>query len=155
MEPTMEDNMGKSPLHHAAARGRVATVRVLLELKADLNQTTKEEMTALHIAAEVGHADAVKALLEAGADPTVCDQHGRFPADLVPRGPRGKAVLNVLGSATTMHGDSSSGLLRQGSNGVQEARDNQLLLVLSTLLESIFSAFRFTFQRKSAPQKEE
>jgi len=31
-------------------------------------------MTALHIAAEVGHADAVKALLEAGADPTVCDQ---------------------------------------------------------------------------------
>mmetsp|Transcript_89089 Transcript_89089/g.237752 ORF Transcript_89089/g.237752 Transcript_89089/m.237752 type:complete len:96 (+) Transcript_89089:2032-2319(+) len=64
-------------------------------------------------------------------------------------------LFKLMAMTHLQHGDSSSGLLRQGSNGVQEARDNQLLLVLSTLLESIFSAFRFTFQRKSAPQKEE
>jgi len=45
--------MGKSPLHHAAARGRVATVRVLLELKADLNQTTKARQKKILICFEV------------------------------------------------------------------------------------------------------
>jgi ankyrin repeat protein len=87
-----------SALMWAAATGRAAAVRRLLELGADPSgrstfggPTHGEGVTPLHLAAQDGHLDAVRALLDAGADPTARDanfdstpdgwaEHGGHPA---------------------------------------------------------------------------
>jgi ankyrin repeat protein len=64
----------------AAATGRTAAVRRLIELGADPSgrgtfggPTHGEGVTPLHLAAQGGHLATVRALLEAGADPTASD----------------------------------------------------------------------------------
>jgi len=66
---------GRSPLHYAAVRGRVAAAGRLFELGADPNAvaemaeyTNNSRMTPLHYAAQEGHAEVVRVLLKAGAD---------------------------------------------------------------------------------------
>jgi ankyrin repeat protein len=70
-----------TPLIWAAATGRAATVRRLLDLGADPNQrgtfggrTHGEGVTALHLAAQSGKREAALALLEGGADPSPRDE---------------------------------------------------------------------------------
>ena len=69
-----------TPLTWAGANGRVASIRKLVELSADVNQRGTfggpdhgEGVTALHLAAQGGRREAVEALLELGADPTIHD----------------------------------------------------------------------------------
>jgi len=77
-----------TPLTWAAANGRVAAIRHLVELCADVNGRGTfggpdhgQGVTALHLAAQSGHADAVETLLELGTDPTIRDaMHGGTPA---------------------------------------------------------------------------
>ena len=64
----------------AAACGRTAAIRRLVELGADVDQrgtfggpSHGEGVTALHLAAQAGHADAVGTLLDLGADPRATD----------------------------------------------------------------------------------
>ena len=64
----------------AAACGRVASIERLVALGADPGQRTTfggpghgQKTTALHLAAQSGHLDAIRALLDAGADPTAVD----------------------------------------------------------------------------------
>ena len=64
----------------AAASGRTAAVRRLIELGADPSgrstfggPTHGEGVTPLHLAAQGGHLDAARALLDAGADPRARD----------------------------------------------------------------------------------
>lgn len=73
-----------TPLAWAAANGRVAAIRLLLELGAQVDgrgtfggPTHGEGVTALHLAAQSGQAEAVDVLLGAGADPGLKDElHG-------------------------------------------------------------------------------
>jgi ankyrin repeat protein len=69
-----------TPLIWAGANGRVASIRKLVEIGADVNQRGTfggpdhgEGVTALHLAAQGGRLEAVEALLELGADPTIHD----------------------------------------------------------------------------------
>jgi ankyrin repeat protein len=69
-----------TPLAWAAANGRVASIRKLVELGANVNQRGTfggpdhgEGVTALHLAAQGGRREAVEALLELGADPSIHD----------------------------------------------------------------------------------
>jgi ankyrin repeat protein len=64
----------------AAARGRIAAVRLLLELGFDVNAFGRGDIpgeqrwqSALHTAAGAGHLDIVRLLLAAGADPNLRD----------------------------------------------------------------------------------
>ncbi|WP_410661547.1 ankyrin repeat domain-containing protein [Amycolatopsis sp. lyj-112] len=64
----------------AAAQGKAAVIGTLAELGADVNRqgtfgglSHGEGVTALHLAVQGGHAAAVRALLAAGADPSIED----------------------------------------------------------------------------------
>jgi ankyrin repeat protein len=76
-----------TPLIWAAAMGRVAAIRRLLELGADPNamgtfggRDHGEGVTALHLAAQNGHLEVVRALLEVGGDVTIRDALHDGPA---------------------------------------------------------------------------
>ncbi|MEX2609834.1 MAG: ankyrin repeat domain-containing protein, partial [Gemmatimonadota bacterium] len=56
-----------APVADAAMREDVAAVRALLQQGADVNAAQGDGMTALHWAAEHGHADMAGMLLYAGA----------------------------------------------------------------------------------------
>jgi anaerobic magnesium-protoporphyrin IX monomethyl ester cyclase len=69
-------------LYHAASRGYVETVRILLEAGLDPNEMTLgSSRTALASAAASGHVDTVRLLLEAGADPTLRGEYGDPPLE--------------------------------------------------------------------------
>src|SRR5437763_12427643 len=77
-----------TPLTWAAANGRVAAIRRLVELGADVNTLGTfggpdhgQGVTALHLAAQSGQAEAVEVPLHLGADPTLrAANHGGTPA---------------------------------------------------------------------------
>ncbi len=76
---------GSTPLH-AAVRGTDAegrAIRILVKHGANLNAQDHLGNTPLHVAIEHVHPDSAMTLLELGADPTICDNEGRTPVQLV------------------------------------------------------------------------
>lgn len=65
----------------AAAAGRTVGLEELLDGEPELVHARRSDgATPLHLAARFGQQDAVKALLERGADPAATDGNGRTPA---------------------------------------------------------------------------
>ena len=63
------DQAGSLPLHDAALGGNPDVLRALLRRRADLAAVTPDtRQTALHLAASWGRYEAVRVLVEAGAD---------------------------------------------------------------------------------------
>jgi len=77
---------GVSPLHVAARCGAIKTARKLLDLGASVDFRSSKDpegitslMTALHFAAEGGHADVIQLLLQYGASPHAINESGSSP----------------------------------------------------------------------------
>jgi ankyrin repeat protein len=80
------------PLHYAAdgslenpawsPKQQVATMRLLLEVGADIHAQDKNGATPLHRAVRTRCSDAVRCLLDAGADPTIQNKPGSTPFHL-------------------------------------------------------------------------
>lgn len=70
------DEFGDTPIMHAAIRGRVKAVEVLLKLGANPNFSRPNGATPLMAAAEGDSVRLVKILLKAGADPNMTDDEG-------------------------------------------------------------------------------
>lgn len=70
------DRHGDLPLHHAAALGRGRIVRILLSYGAPLDEVDGRGFTALQSAVRYEHTEIVRALLDAGADPSVPSPDG-------------------------------------------------------------------------------
>jgi ankyrin repeat protein len=64
------------PLHHAAEHGRLEIMTMLLDAGADINAITKYRNTACHIAILNNQFDALKLLVERGANLAVVDSNG-------------------------------------------------------------------------------
>ncbi len=62
---------GWAPLHYAATGGHLAVMRILLDNDAYIDAASPNGSTPLMMAAGYGSLDAVKLLLEAGADPAL------------------------------------------------------------------------------------
>ena len=73
------DELGRTPLHIAAAQGQAAKIPALLAAGQDVNAVTNAGDTALHIAARRVDVDAITVLLAAGADPTRANAAGQTP----------------------------------------------------------------------------
>ncbi|XP_063981621.1 acyl-CoA-binding domain-containing protein 6 [Diachasmimorpha longicaudata] len=71
-----KDNM--LPIHWAADRGHIPTIKCLIEKGADINAQDDDGQTALHYAASCGHADVVEYLLSIGAK-SLKDHDGLTP----------------------------------------------------------------------------
>lgn len=78
------DSNGKAALHLAAERGHTAMLQVMIEKGVNVNLTQDAPgdagATALHCACAFGHIDAVKLLMDAGADDTLKNLKGETPA---------------------------------------------------------------------------
>ncbi|CDR93756.1 ABC transporter family protein, putative [Babesia bigemina] len=61
------DSHGRTALHLAAHKGRVACVRLLLRYGASAQANARDSTTALHFASQNGHHEVVRELLRAGA----------------------------------------------------------------------------------------
>ncbi len=59
---------GRSPLHQAIAADDLEAVNKLIADGADVNQTGPKDITAAHIASEIGNPKILSALIEAGAE---------------------------------------------------------------------------------------
>ncbi|XP_067908702.1 poly [ADP-ribose] polymerase tankyrase-2 isoform X4 [Heterodontus francisci] len=78
-----EDKGGLIPLHNAASYGHVDVAAMLIKYNACVNATDKWAFTALHEAAQKGRTQLCALLLVHGADPTMKNQEGQTPFDLV------------------------------------------------------------------------
>ncbi|KAI1145495.1 hypothetical protein F4825DRAFT_243403 [Nemania diffusa] len=80
------DARGEFPLYSAAAGGGYNETKRLLEQGADASMRTRFRWTALHWAANNGHADVVRLLLEYGADVNAVSDTGKRPLEMAKNG---------------------------------------------------------------------
>ncbi|KDO30701.1 hypothetical protein SPRG_04603 [Saprolegnia parasitica CBS 223.65] len=76
------NDMGRTPLHEAASRGRWPIADALLRSYANINAIDKHGRTPLHYATEADCDAMVRGLLYANANPHIKDKAGRLPIDV-------------------------------------------------------------------------
>lgn len=81
MVNTPLDEEGTTLLHLGANSDSTASLCILLDHGANINWQNADGFTALHVAAIWGRGEAVRLLLEEGADPTICDEDKLLPVD--------------------------------------------------------------------------
>jgi len=76
-DPNAVDELGNSALHYAAQHAHLETMHWLIQNNASLNATNNKLATPLHLTEK--NIDAIRILLEAGADPNLKDSDYDFP----------------------------------------------------------------------------
>ena len=79
---------GWAPLHYAATGGHLAIMTLLLDQNAYIDAESPNGTTPLMMAAHYGTPEAVKLLLQAGADPSLKNQLGLTAIDFANRASR-------------------------------------------------------------------
>ncbi len=83
---------GWTPLHYAASGGHVPVIAHLLDHSAYIDAESPNGTTPLMMAAMYGSPEAVKELIQAGADPTIKNQLGLTALDFAVRGQRANSI---------------------------------------------------------------
>lgn len=116
-DPSLTDNQGQTALTLAAKQGHVGVLQVLLDWVQEqrskgsaahtlLEHADSEGWTALRSAAWGGHKEAVRRLLEAGAEVDGCDSDGRTALRAAAWGGHEEILLTLLGhGAEVDHSD--------------------------------------------------
>lgn len=86
---------GWTPLHYAATGGHIAIMRLLLDNHAYIDAASPNGSTPLMMASQYGTNDAVKLLLDAGADPMLKNIKGLTAIDFARQVQRDETVLLI------------------------------------------------------------
>jgi ankyrin repeat protein len=86
---------GWAPLHYAATRGHLQIMDLLLENHAYIDAESPNKSTPLMMAAFYGTPEAVRLLLEAGADPTLRNELGLSAIDFANRAGRADVAAMI------------------------------------------------------------
>ncbi|ETS84247.1 hypothetical protein PFICI_02272 [Pestalotiopsis fici W106-1] len=78
-DPDSKDEDGWTPLSYAARTGDVATVRLLVDRHACVNNRTGKGWMPLHLASLKGHLEAAKLLIDRGAEVDMPTRDGKTP----------------------------------------------------------------------------
>lgn len=100
---------GWAPLHYAATGGHAAIIRLLLEHHAFIDAESPNGSTPLMMAAMYGSTEAVKLLLDEGADPLMRNQLGLTAIDFAQRARRPDAVELIAAAIREKRPDSGGG----------------------------------------------
>lgn len=99
-DPDARDKKANTPLHDAAALGRVSTVGYLAGRDGvDVNVQNHLKQTPLHLAAHRGHPRVVSVLLAKGAQANAEDNAGQTAMNYAKAGGRGAKVIPLLKEA--------------------------------------------------------
>ncbi|GIY72668.1 transient receptor potential cation channel subfamily A member 1 homolog [Caerostris darwini] len=103
-----QDNYGMTPLHYSAIRGNTfATFELLKSNKINTETADKQEMTALHCAANYNSPDVAKILLNANAHPEATDENLSTPLHLAAT-TGCKEIIMLLLDTIESQGDSGN-----------------------------------------------
>ena len=95
--PLLNSALSELTIIEAARRGDAAAVSSLLDQGADVNEAQGDGMTALHWAAECGHAEVADVLLAASADVEAKTRIGSYtPLHFAGRGGHAPIVVRLL-----------------------------------------------------------
>lgn len=89
---------GWTPLHYAATRGHLEIITLLLDNHAYIDAESPNGSTPLMMAAHYGTPEAVKLLLEAGADPLLKNQQGLSAIDFAQQAKR-QDIAEIVAAA--------------------------------------------------------
>jgi serine/threonine-protein phosphatase 6 regulatory ankyrin repeat subunit A len=95
-DPNIRDRWGNLPLHIAAEQGISLLIHPLVEAGNDLNEQNSSGSTALIEASNGSHEQAVQALLDLGADTTICSKEYQWNPLHVASFIGSKAVVDML-----------------------------------------------------------
>jgi len=118
------ERSGKTPLHCACERGRLAVARALLGAGAAVGETDASGATALHWASRAGASDVAAALLEAGATVDAVSRGGSRPLHLACEAAAGELVSLLLARGASALAPDASGvapLHAAAASGCEEA----------------------------------
>ncbi len=73
------DKAGNTPLHYAVRKGKLETVKILLESGININSQNKDRETPLHTAVIYGQTNVVEYLIKRGADLNALDKYHHSP----------------------------------------------------------------------------
>ncbi len=93
---------GWAPLHYAATGGHLEIMQILLDEHAFIDAESPNRTTPLMMAAEYGSTQAVKLLLDAGADPTLRNELGLSAVDFAQRANRRDAAELIAAAIRKM-----------------------------------------------------
>ncbi|XP_065887370.1 uncharacterized protein [Dysidea avara] len=84
---SLRDRTGfhRTPLHYASHHGSLAAVKMLIEFRAIVNCTDKDQHTPLHDAAANGHVKVIEVLIKSGADVNSVQKEKSTPMHLAAR----------------------------------------------------------------------
>ncbi|XP_032423517.1 ankyrin repeat domain-containing protein 50 [Xiphophorus hellerii] len=117
-DPLISDHHGQTPLTLASRQGHVKFLSILLEwMKSQSTETAvammehidNEGWTALRSAAWAGHCEALRLLLDAGADVNGCDSEGRTALRAAAWGGHEEIVLTLLDYRAQINKADSNG----------------------------------------------